>query len=437
MIVECGFCGAPLDVREGRRFTKCTYCDKTSDAQHLRTLEPQTPPGWRPPPVWTPPAHVPADSTHVLRYHTGPNVGAIIGAVFAITIVAVVGVAVAVTARPSGKSAVAKPGAPAYPGGPARIDPAALAGVSMKITPERLQEITGVAMDAQHSMRVPLAHPHFDAVTFRWDPDNLDHVRDFYFNGGKTPDPTLRKRFKAIFGRRLEGDSFHWEGCGLNVPAKGDFVSTHVSLKAIGSKEEEAAPWQAQSEALWKVARHVVLGLGQKPDTATVRDVLGGGYPVADLLKLDLQSDIDGADAAVRKVFPGAMRRLFIDLEYKVAIDHPWYGEANIDWKNKKGAKLAEVSFRPPPGTKSRWPDQKALEDCVGGVLGKPSRVSEGDHLGGSRDVTFRPASGGEVRVYEHMMVVKLRDNPFAKPMQGDTWRTVVTALDACGRPAE
>ncbi len=418
MIVECGHCGAPLDVKEGRRYTKCTYCKKTSEARALRTIEPQTPPGWRPPPVWTPPSHVPANSHVPLQFNATPVIAPLVVAAIVLSI-GLAGVVMAVSKRaPSALSNSKSPGSPAYPGGPKRIDPAALEKVSMKSTPEKLQEITGVAMDAQHSMRVPLAHPHWEAVTFRWDPDHLDHVQEFYLNGvSDSPMPEARKTLKSLVGRRWEKDSFQWEGCGLNADSKGDYLGSHVTIEQHGKEDAENPYWRQQSETMWKLARHAALGVGDPPKKSELRDYLGGGYPLGDLAKLDVDADIDKADAAIKKVFPGGVRNLFIDLDYKVSLEHPWYSDMEIAWKNKKGARVAEVSFRPPVGTNNKWPNMGSLESCVQGVLGKPERVNEGDHLAGNRDVTWRPGAGGEVRVYEHMMVIRLRDSPFSKPM--------------------
>lgn len=433
MIVECGHCGAPLDVRDGQRFTRCRYCGKTSQARELRTIEAQTPPGWRPPPTWQPPSHVPADSATQLAYRGTSAAGTIVVLAVTLGILGVAG-AVAFTTR-SHESGNA--GDPAWPGGPKRLDPQALAKVTMKESPEQLQELTGVAMDAQHTMRVPLAHPRWEAVSFRWDPEQLDHVKDAYFNG-KTgqSDANARKAVRAVVGRRLEKDSFQWAGAGLYVSTANDHIGINVTVTPPGEKLENVF-WRKQSETLWKLARSAALGVGKPPDAAEVRDWLGGGYPVRSITKLDPAVDIDTSDAAIHLVFPGATRRLLIDLDYTVAIDHPWYGEAELSFKNKKGSKLAEISLRPPPGSDNKFADQKAVDDCVLAAFGKPQKSFDGPHLGGSRDTIWNPAGGGEIRVYEHMLTITLRDSPFSSPMSRPTFEKVIDTLDRCGRKAD
>lgn len=437
MIVECGHCGGPLDVREGQRFTRCRYCGKTSQSRELRTIEQQTPPGWRPPPVWRPPPHVPADSGTQLSYDTSNSVAAIVVFATLISVIAA-GAVGAILMRSNARSASGQSGAPAWPGGPKRLEPQALAKVTMKESPEALEELTGVAMDAQHTMRVPLAHPSWEAVTFRWDPEHLDHVREVFFNGKAAKgDPSVRKAIKAVVGRRLQKDSFQWDGCGLHLSNANDYLGVNITVDQPGAQQIENPHWRKQSEALWKLARSAALGVGDVPSPVEVRDWLGGGHPVAALGKLDPSANIDESEAAVKSLFPGAVRRLFIDLDYKVALDHPWYGEAQLAWKNKKGARLAEISLDPPPGANNKFADQKAVDDCVTAAFGKPKRESEGQHVGGSRDTTWNPAGGGSIRVYEHMLVITLRDSPFSSPMSEATFHKTIDALDRCGRKAD
>ncbi len=58
MLVECSYCGAPLDVKEGKTVYKCNYCGQKNVQQQMRMLAQVTPNTWQAPKVWTPPAHV-------------------------------------------------------------------------------------------------------------------------------------------------------------------------------------------------------------------------------------------------------------------------------------------------------------------------------------------------------------------------------------------
>ena len=68
MLLECKNCGAPLDVRPSTLLACCRYCKVTSQTGQLKTVNRETPPGWRPPGVWLPPPHMPA-APLPLQYH--------------------------------------------------------------------------------------------------------------------------------------------------------------------------------------------------------------------------------------------------------------------------------------------------------------------------------------------------------------------------------
>lgn len=91
MIIECGNCGAPLDVKEKARSVKCSYCGTPNQVRSGRTVAFQTPPGWRPPTQWTPPPHVAADSSQVLTYHAAKGAGSAALIISAVISIAVLG----------------------------------------------------------------------------------------------------------------------------------------------------------------------------------------------------------------------------------------------------------------------------------------------------------------------------------------------------------
>jgi LSD1 subclass zinc finger protein len=62
MLIECRHCGAPLDVTPQASLTRCAYCGTTQRVRSARTQMTQTPVGWQPPAMWTPPQHFRAPS---------------------------------------------------------------------------------------------------------------------------------------------------------------------------------------------------------------------------------------------------------------------------------------------------------------------------------------------------------------------------------------
>lgn len=68
MLIDCKNCGAPLDVPERGWFTTCGYCRTTQRVAKPPQGIYATPPDWRAPQTWTPPAQVPAHTAQPLKY---------------------------------------------------------------------------------------------------------------------------------------------------------------------------------------------------------------------------------------------------------------------------------------------------------------------------------------------------------------------------------
>ena len=107
MIIECGYCGAPLDAKPNARTAKCSYCGTTSQTAQLRAVAGVTPPGWRPPKQWRPPEHVPADSAKLLTYRSPTPVWVFL-LVPAIALIGVAGVVVAIISQQQSGMAAAR-----------------------------------------------------------------------------------------------------------------------------------------------------------------------------------------------------------------------------------------------------------------------------------------------------------------------------------------
>jgi hypothetical protein len=424
MLLECSHCGAPLDVREGSSITKCRYCGAANQVRAMRTVAEQTPPAWRPPPTWTPPPHVPADSNVTLPYRTGNVVALILAIPVALTIV---GGLTAVLATKGAR------GGAIGANGVAVADNAKSAGdfatLTMRESMADLEARFGVKGDGT-SLRVPLNGSTFTTVTFEWDAKQPAHVARFYLNG---PDPSpdgaaIRARLEADLPKRWRENSWQWNGAVVSV--SNGFLGISVT---IPSENEPSRPWREQVEGLWMVFRHAALGLDVKVDKDVVRDFLGGGISLVDLAKFDYEVDVDHATDDVKRVAPGVTQSRAGSLELKLALDHPVFSEAELQWTNAKGGKLALVYLRP-VGTTNKLADQDALAKCVESGLGVKPRVNEGDYLAKQHDQDFTLPAGGEVRVYDHLVTITTRDSPFSAPMKKATWEKVLSVLDGCGR---
>ncbi len=100
MLVECHKCGAPLDVQASSNRVKCRYCGVTTELERTKTIAVQTPAGWQPPPVWTPPRAPQGPPPVALRYRRTGTGSPIVAAV--ISVVALAGVGSSVLATTGG-----------------------------------------------------------------------------------------------------------------------------------------------------------------------------------------------------------------------------------------------------------------------------------------------------------------------------------------------
>jgi hypothetical protein len=165
---------------------------------------------------------------------------------------------------------------------------------------------------------------------------------------------------------------------GVGVTALG-VVALLVALLGTRATTKPAAtpPSGATLEAATPpVAPSAALPAPEK--TAAVR------YPLRSLLGVSTAVDIDGSRAHMLGLFPSIdSNRHGNELRYVVPLEHRWFSEAELGWKNERAGNLTSVTLRPPEGDE-RFKNQQQIGDCLAKGLGKPE-VRETDHLAGER----------------------------------------------------
>jgi hypothetical protein len=313
------------------------------------------------------------------------------------------------------------------------IPVANLASLSVQGSPVRLAATTGVVADADHLMRVPLLGSRFASVTFQWDKDHLTHVDRFSFDSSdaRRDDESIRTRLRDVLGRRWNKDAaFNWQGAYLSFDPKSGSLTASVS---VPDTSDPHANWEKQVDALWDVAR-LAIGLPVRVDDSAVRDWLGRGYPLTQLATFDSQTDIDRSAAAMTRAFPGSTSSMSGGLDYRLALDHPWFGDAELRWPDAKAAHIERVFLNPPPEHSSKFSNQGDIDACMNRIYGKPAERPDPDHLTGDYSTEWHPTEGGRVRVFGHAISVWLSRDPWTKPMSDTGWKKLMNALDACGR---
>jgi LSD1 subclass zinc finger protein len=366
MLVECQHCGAPLDVRPGAETSKCRYCGTTTKISSTRTIAPQTPSDWRPPPRWRPPAHMPADSDVELHDKGGGGGG---GLVAVIAILVGVAVVIAVVVSKSG--------------GIGGVAPEAFDAVTFKETATEMKQKLGGSLSGK-SLRVDLKGP-FSYAVISWDDKDRSHPSSMsVFTGTKTCTSQLqamRAKLQEDLGSRFNGTAWYWGQMYLSFDAN----CSSISLYGHGMGENE--DWKPVIEATWKLVRSDVFGRPARPSPEEFLGFLGRGYPAADVAAVVAGTTIDDGPAAVRKKLPGSVLHLFIDMEAKIPLAHPTFRTVEARWPNKKSGSLSSLRVDALP---NKLGDHLGVARCLGKEMNAPVEINETDYVKKTSDASLK-----------------------------------------------
>lgn len=176
MIVQCGHCGAPLDVNETDTIVCCRYRGMKNERARTRTIAERTPADFTPPPKWRPPPEFPADSDKELTYSKGS--GGWIGC-------AIVSLVVVVPCLIAGGAALHD--CTGFLGS----EPSKLVALeTLDGTPQALGAQLAQSTVNESSVWADLYDSRFIRVSFSWDSERMDHPSSFYFGPrGDKPSP--------------------------------------------------------------------------------------------------------------------------------------------------------------------------------------------------------------------------------------------------------
>ncbi len=417
VILECSHCGAPLDVKEGSRLVRCTYCKVTTERTRMRTLHPERPVDFRPPVVWTPPVHVPADSNVTLAYQKNASSGA--GCLVGVILLSVVGVIAGVI------FASAKRGGLGI-GGASKTQ---LAALKLDKGPGGLGDKLGANV-SETSIYVKLDDPRYEYLTMSWDKEHPDAPTSFYFGikkGQKAPAGAAEKLAMHLRGGLDKNHSWSWHGVYFSLAEDGHF---HGSVRPIESGTLENKQWRQQIDLLYRVAVADVLGVSTKFTEDELRELLAGGYPLADVGKLDPQLSVDVAEKTVLEKFPGARRGSSgSGVNMDVPVDHPWLLSLELAWPNQKGGVLESLSAHPAGGYDQLGPRVGDFARCLTKTFGAP-KVNDTDYLKKKKSYDFKLPGDMTVTLNEYSLT--LRAGWGDKKIDRQTLQAFTKALDGC-----
>jgi hypothetical protein len=201
-------------------------------------------------------------------------------------------------------------------------------------------------------------------------------------------------------------------------------VATFLAARSPGSKSTSAAsqPPSPQKPA----ARGPAPEPPKVPSSARPR---AKRYPLAALLGVSADVDIDGSKQHMQELFPGVEAAPRADeLSFRVPLEHPWFREATFGWKNERAGKLSSVKLDPPSGS-DKFTNQSAIADCLTKGLGKPE-VREIDHLAGEMSYFWgKNFPRAWANLYSGYLWMAFRDSKGIPPV---TAKQVLKTLDGC-----
>ncbi len=416
MILECGHCGAPFEVKEDSTLVRCVYCRVTTERTRVRTLHPKKPADFAPPIRWTPPAHVPADSNVTLAYRAeSSSAGWLVAAVVIAVLGAVVGLVVAKQGGKAGFSGVATK---------------ELAKVRLVKGPATIGAKLGANV-SETSIYVRLDDPRYEALSMSWDKGHPEAPRSFNFGvkKGSGVDPAAIARLsKHLRGGLDKNRSWSWEGVSLHMNADGHF---NGSVRIERSAGKDNPHWQEQIDALFRVVITDVLGVkGVAISDDELRLLLAFGYPLDDIGKFDPQTPVDLAEDAVLAKFPGAQQVSGSGVEMAVPVDHPWVLSFRFEWRNQKGSVLESVRANPTGGYDALGPRVGELARCFTKTFGAP-KVTDTDYLKKKKSYSFTLPGGANIYLADTSLDLRAGWGDKNK-LDQKTLGAFTSALDGC-----
>ncbi len=282
---------------------------------------------------------------------------------------------------------------------------------------------------------VKVRDPPVDYVIFGWNEALPAHATSFGFflREGDPAAPPAVDRLAATLGRRLvrEDDgrlTFYAGGAHL-------WVSNPLSSIAVDARPQDDDRGAARLDLLWRVTTGAIAGRDVPVTDEERRVLLGEGWPLATLASLDPRIGLDAALAEIPRRFPGSVRDLVGGLEWSIAVDHPWFDDAELRWPNRAGARLEAFRLDPAPRAGHRgFPDQAAVRACLEAIHG-PGQVREQDHLAGTWSASWRIQGLGDVHLGSSSLALNFgRWSDTEAGPDPEAWRRLLVGLDPCGR---
>jgi hypothetical protein len=365
VIVECGNCGAPLDIEEARSVVTCAYCAKKNQVAALKKLAPVTPSDFKAPEVWRPPPTAPADSTEALAYHPPSKPSWVLRIVALLVVVGIgCGIAWKVTQGATVEQVAKEP---------------------LDRTPDQIERDLHVTYRTEDSVRVTFrrgAAGPYEHVWYRWSDKDLTLPSTISLDvvaGSKIGPNVIPSLLKSLHGGFNESGAWHWGAASIRVDPTTGALSVSVD-KTIGNDKPNPLR-RRQLEVGWQIIRIAAFG-GPEVPMSELLEVFGFGYPLKSVLALDPTMPFAKARVEVPKAFPGVLMEYD---DFEISIDHPLLHSIRLSWHNAADGYLHATHFETTSAYKAR---RAAWMACLSKEVGAPTEQVT-DFANGKKDYTF------------------------------------------------
>lgn len=309
-------------------------------------------------------------------------------------------------------------------------------------TPAQLEAESLSKTPKQLASDLPSTEVHGDTVRVEFKIGSAGPYEraDFTWSSGFKDAPTsMRLRVEhgehdkaavvAALGRHfhnLKGGDHRWGA--VRIRAYGD--DGDIQFDVDHTIDNKVNPlFDRQVEAAKEVALNAAFNLPVRVSEKDIADLLGAGYPLAQIETIDLTTPIENAATTLKSQFPAVVVR--DSTSFDLPLDHPLVSKLRLRWANQAGGHLK--SFEITSNDSTYPPSRQTLEACLEKKVGPP-RVTVTDYAAGHKTYSF--LFGGtafSLELDERSMSI----SSVQRTVDGAAFVTLFQALDGCRETSE
>jgi hypothetical protein len=184
----------------------------------------------------------------------------------------------------------------------------------------------------------------------------------------------LAQRFHA-----MHDGQWSWGRFRISVDHEGEFEANVEQTW----RDQPNPLFERQVDAAKQVMLEAAFGITPHASVAELAELLGTGYKIADVGKIDTNTTIEGAPTVIAARFPGSLHD--DSSSWQVTVDHPLIEHVSLQWDNSRSGRLRDVRVFV---TTAYGSSRETFQACLANILGAPqTRVS--DYAAGQKNYVF------------------------------------------------